>query len=661
MPTPQTIRAMREAVGHHQAGRVAEAERIYRAVLQQDSRDADALQLLGLLHHQCGKHAEAVDLIKRAIQIRPDGVFYVNLSQAQRSMGLVRDALDSCRRAVQLSPKQAEAWNNLGSLLQQLGQVAEAIPALQRAVQLNPRYGVAYSNLGNALSRAGKSEDAITAFKRAIEIDPKHAAAYINLANLLSRGGRLDESIDLCRRAIAIGMHAAPAYVNMGVALHIQGRMDEGNAAFEQGIALDPTQAKSAENLLAGMCYTTRKSPQAILDAHVSWARRFADPFTPASPTFANDRNPNRKLRIAYISPDLKRHSVAYFLEPILESHDRANFEITAYSNTDGPDDVSLRLQNLCDHWRDVVPMTDEELAAQIRADGIDVLIDLAGHTVGNRLLALARKPAPVQMTYLGYPGTTGMRAIDYRITDALADPEGESDRQHSEKLLRVSPPFVRYRPPAEAPDVVDPPMLSNGYVTFGSFNKLAKAGPETIALWSKVLNAIPTARLIMKSVGIQSDGAKRRILDTFRSHGIEPARLELIEATQPLAQHLGLYGRIDIALDTYPYHGTTTTCEALWMGVPVVSLLGETHVARVGLSLLSAVGKAEWATSAEADFVELARKLSGDGAGLTESRRGLRNAVKSTKLCDYGNLARQIEGTCRQSFLAWANDQRHV
>ena len=318
----------------------------------------------------------------------------------------------------------------------------------------------------------------------------------------------------------------------------------------------------------------------------------------------------------------MKRHSVAYFLEPILAHHDRSRFEITAYSNTDIVDDVTARLRSYCDNWRDTVALSDAEAAAQIRADGIDVLIDLAGHTVSNRLLVLAHKPAPVQMTYLGYPGTTGMAAIDYRITDALADPVGVADAHYSEKLIRLSPPFVRYLPPAEAPAVADPPMLRNGFVTFGSFNKAAKAGVETIALWAKVLAAAPTSRLIMKSLGLQSDGSRRRIFDGFAAHGIDPARIELIEAAQPLAEHLAMYGRIDVALDTFPYHGTTTTCEALWMGVPVVSLIGETHVCRVGLSLLSAVGRTEWCAASDIEFAEMATRLSADAKGMAEHRR---------------------------------------
>lgn len=477
MPSPAIIRAMQQALAHHQAGRAAEAEQIYRSVLQQDPRDADALQLLGLLHHQRGQNLEAVDLISRAIAIRPDGIFFVNLSQAQRALGRLRDSIESCRRAVQLVPRVPEAWNNLGSMLQQSGQPQEALGALQKAVELRPNFPAAYSNLGNVLVRLGRIEEAIASYSRAIEIDPNYPSTYINYSNLLCKIGRMDESIALCRRAIALNTHASAAYANLGVALHSQGYFDEGNDAFLKAMQLDPNQVRTAANWMAGMGYSSRYSPAQVLQAHVDWSNRFANSLgsgepgraAPSPPAFQNNRSTERKLRIAYLSPDLKSHSVSYFLEPILEHHDRSQFEITAYSNTEGTDETTARLQKHCDRWRDIVPLTDEEAAALIRSDEIDILVDLAGHTVGNRLLVLAHRPAPIQATYLGYPGTTGMRAIDYRLVDALTDPPGPSDSFHTEKLVRLPAPFIRYRPPGDTPPVVAPPMQQRGHVTFGS------------------------------------------------------------------------------------------------------------------------------------------------------------------------------------------------
>jgi predicted O-linked N-acetylglucosamine transferase (SPINDLY family) len=344
----------------------------------------------------------------------------------------------------------------------------------------------------------------------------------------------------------------------------------------------------------------------------------------------------------------LKRHSVAYFLQPLFEHHDREKFEITAYSNTDLADDVTEQLKRSCERWRDIVTMGDEQVAETILADEIDILIDLAGHTTGNRLAVFGRKPAPIQMTYLGYPNTTGLSSIDYRVTDELADPPGMTEAFHSEKLLRLPAPFLCYQPPGVAPDVVEPPMLRNGYVTFGSFNKAAKAGPETIALWSAVLRALPTSRLMMKSRGLASEGSRRRIIDAFASQGVSQDRLQLIEAEQPLAAHLAMYGQIDIALDTFPYHGTTTTCEAMWMGVPVVTRAGKTHVSRVGVSLLTAVGLSDLVAEADELFVAKAVAMTSKGAELTGLRAGLRDRMQASPLCDQGGFAKRFEVALR-------------
>jgi predicted O-linked N-acetylglucosamine transferase (SPINDLY family) len=659
MPSPQVIRAMQQAVQLHQAGRFDDAERVYRQVLHHDPRDVDALHLLGVLSHQRGRDTEAVELIHRAVTIQPKPEFLVNLSNSYRALGESAKAVEAGRRAVQMAPQIPEAWNNYAMALKDARRLPEVVDALNRAVQLRPNYAVALSNLGNALAELRRPAEAEATLRRAIAADPRYPNGYINLANLLSDLGRYDEAIELCNRAIALGATGPAVHMNLGVALHSEGRFEEGNAAFARGAQLYPNHAKLAENLIAGASYTTRISPQQAREAHVQWARTFAEGAVPPA-VHTNSRDTNRRLRIGYVSPDLKRHSVAYFLEPILEHHDRSRFEITAYSNTTAPDEVTDRLRARCDGWRDIITMNDDEVAEQVRTDGIDILVDLAGHTTGNRLGVFGRKPAPVQMTYLGYPNTTGLSAIDYRITDAFCDPPGMTELFHSERLLRLDPPFICYRPPENAPPVVEPPLIRNGYVTFGSFNKIAKAGPEAIELWAGVMNAVPGSRLVLKSQGLGTQGSRRRLIEGFAQYGVAADRLELIEANQGLPEHLAVYGRIDVALDTFPYHGTTTTCEALWMGVPTVSLVGQTHVSRVGLSLLTAVGRPEWTVSSPRAFALAVRGLISDRTALSSDRLQLRERVRNSPLCNAQRLVKTLEDSVSDVFAAWAADKRN-
>lgn len=652
--SPQQIhRAMQQAVQHHQSGRCDIAEQTYRQVLKSDKRNADALHLLGVLAHQANRDQEAADLITKAITIRPQPEFFVNLSQAYKGLGQLEDCLNACRRAVQLKPNVPEAWNNLGSALKDLHQPAEALTAFERAIQLRPNYAVALNNLGNTLSQLERYEEAERAFRRSLELNPNDAMTCSNFGFMLGANGRLDESVALCRRAVELKPDFVAAYMNLGTAYHQQGKLDEGNDAYRRGAAIDPHHARLHENLLGAFTQTTRWTPAEMLNAHVTWAQKFATPSTPIAP-HTNDRNPNRKLRIGYVSPDFRTHSVAYFIEPILEQHDRSAFEITLYANVESTDHVTERLKPKCDRWRDVVALTEEQLAQTIRNDRIDVLIDLAGHTQGNRLLAFGYKPAPVQMTYLGYALTTGIAAVDYRLTDDVTDPPGMTESHYIERLIRLPAPFLCYRPPENSPEVADPPVLRNGFITFGSFNRAPKAGPETIPLWARLLAQVPNSRLMLKSRGFGDEGSRRRILDGFDVNGVDPRRIDLVEANQKLAAHLAMYGQIDIGVDTFPYHGTTTTCEALWMGVPVVSLIGQTHVSRVGLSLLQALDLGELAGDTHDAYVKLATDLANDPTRMTALRRQTRQRLIASPLCDAPRLTRAIERAYREAFAAW-------
>ena len=346
---------------------------------------------------------------------------------------------------------------------------------------------------------------------------------------------------------------------------------------------------------------------------------------------------------MGYVSPDFVNHAVAYFFEPVLAAHDRVCFEVFCYSDVRVPDKVTARLRALSGQWREIAGKTDEQVAALVREDGIDILVDLAGHTARNRLLVFARRPAPVQVTWLGYPNTTGMDAIDYRLTDLVSDPAGAEVR-HSEKLVRLPRNFSCYRPSDESPAVGPLPAATAGHITFGCFNHLAKLTPPTLDLWAKVLRDQPASRLLIKSHGLADAETANRVRGEFTARGIEAARIECNGEELSVPRHLGLYNRVDVAFDSAPYNGTTTTCEALWMGVPVLTLAGETHVSRVGASLLTHLGAPEWIAATPADFVAKCRTLTSDLARLSALRAGLRERMRASPLCDAAGFTRDLE-----------------
>jgi predicted O-linked N-acetylglucosamine transferase (SPINDLY family) len=372
-------------------------------------------------------------------------------------------------------------------------------------------------------------------------------------------------------------------------------------------------------------------------------------PRASGEPPHPNHPDPERRLRVGYVSPDFREHSVSAFLDPVIAGHDRRWFEVFCYAEVVRPDDTTARFRGLSDGWCSTLGMTDGAVAGRIRDDGIDILVDLAGHTAGNRLRVFAERPAPVQVTWLGYPNTTGLSAMDYRLSDAVADPAGEADALHSETLVRLANGFLCFAPPADAPEVGETPALATGQVTFGSFNNLAKVTPDVVEAWADILNRIPNSRLVLKSRPLADEKTRERYLEMFGAHGVDPGRVELCSWIASKSGHLGAYERLDIGLDPFPYNGTTTTCEALWMGVPVVTLGGDRHAGRVGASILARVGLAGLVAETKADYVEQAVALAGDLDRLSALRGGLRSRMEKSPLCDAGGFARDIEAAYRE------------
>lgn len=646
---------MQQAVALHNSGRLADAEKIYRDVLQKDPRNADALQLLGLLAHQTGDNERAVELIRKAITIRPRAEFYVNLAQAYRALGQMREGHEACQRAVQMAPNIPEAWNNLGTSFKDQHRTAEAIEAFRKAIALRPTYAVAHSNLGNALAQLNQFAEAEQSLRRAIELDPRYAGAQTNLGHLLTQLGRLDEAVEWCRRAVATDPKLGPAYTNLGTALHRQGFMDEGDEVYRRAAAMDPTNALLHENLLGAFNHASRATPEQSLAAHVDWARRFADIFPPPA-AYTNVRDPSRRLRIGYLSPDFKSHAVTTFFRPILANHDRREFQVFAYSNVESPDAVTAQLRALADEWRDIFGLSDDAVAELVRRDQIDVLIDLAGHTKQNRLPVFGRRPAPVQVTYLGYPNTTGLRTIQYRITDAVCDPPGESTR-HTEELIRLPGGFSCYAPPDGAPPVRPPQQgdAAETRVTFGSLHKASRLNDDVIDLWSDLLLRTPTARLLLLRHELYG-GTRERVRQRFLRRGLDDSRVRIthVAPSAGAGGHLAAYHEIDVSLDTFPWSGHTTACESMWMGVPVVTLYGDRHAGRMVASVLTQLGLSELIARSREQYLEIASRLAMEGARLAGFRSTLRDRMTNSSLCDGVGRTRELESAYRQMWARW-------
>jgi predicted O-linked N-acetylglucosamine transferase (SPINDLY family) len=440
------------------------------------------------------------------------------------------------------------------------------------------------------------------------------------------------------------------------------GNSDEAQQTFERALALEPDMLEARYGLGSGallnLCYRPEVSAAALFDAHRRWGDALIAQQADTSPVFANTRDPERRLRIGYVSPDFHQHSTNHYFGPLLAHHDRQAFEIFLYGEVREPDAVTKHFQELAPHWRSTVGLGDAELRRQVLADRIDILIDLAGHTGSTRLAAFAVKPAPVTATWLGYPGTTGLSTIDYRLTDAHADPPGIAEQQHTEKLLRMPHCFLCYGPPSGLPPVAPSPALSRGAITFGSFNNLAKITPTVLETWAEILRGVPGSRLLMKGKLLADPLIRRRITDVFAAGGIESDRLDLRGLIPDAIDHLSLYREVDIGLDPFPYNGTTTTSEAMWMGVPVVTLIGDHHVARVGLSLLIEVGLGHLAALDRTDYVRIATELAQAPDTLNTLRLSLRDRFRASPHGDAPGFARDFETALRGAWRRWCEGE---
>jgi len=685
------------AVRQHGAGQLAEAEILYRRVLSAQPDHADAAFNLGVALRALGKIEEAIAAYAQALRIKPDyPEAHFNLGNALMAAGKTSDAIIAYAHALRVSPNHARATANLGLAYSQLGvalieqrnyeaaaaafaealalrpdaaevhynlgnvrkhqgRLDDAVASYRQAVAINPNLAEAQSNLGNTLAELGRLEEAAAAHSKAVALRPDSAEMHFNLGNVLKDQVKLTAAAAAYRDALRFGPNHAGATANLGTVLMNQGEIDGALNAYIRAVALNPDDSDTFSNLLFCRNYDARLTPPQLLAEHREWDKRFGAP-APISNAFTNDRTPDRRLKIGYVSPDFRIHSVAYFLTPLFEAHDHHALEVFCYSDVIRTDATTAYLRGLADHWLATAGMPNEALAERIRADGIDILVDLAGHTSHNRLRIFSRKPTPVQVTYLGYSNTTGLRTIDYRLVDEVTDPPGAADACAAEALFRLPGGFLCYGGSKDAPQPTAPPCLKDGAVTFGSFNNPAKISAETFGVWARLLTRLPSARLLLKGKPFADDATGEKFLARFAERGISRERLELVGWLPNADAHLTLYERIDVALDPFPYNGTTTTCEALWMGVPVVTLKGDRHSARVGASLLTQAGLTDWIAKSANDYVEIALALASNPTELQRLRRGMRQRLAASPLCDGNAFARRVENAYRSMWRSWCS-----
>jgi len=623
-------------------GKLDEAVACYRRALQLNPDFAEVQNNLGLALKDQGKLDEAVACYRRVLQLKADSAeVHNNLGLALMDKGKADEAVACYRRALELKPGYAEAHNNLGNVFRDQGKLDEAVPCYRRALELKPDFAEAYNNLGAVFHDQGNLEEAVACYHRALQLKPDYAGAHSNLGNAWKDQGKLDEALACCRRALQLKPDYAEAYNNLGNSWKDQGRLDEALACYRRALQLKPDYAAAHSNLLSTLQYCAGVTPRALAEAHAEYDRQHAAPLGGIIAQRASVRGRQGRLRLGFVSPDLGRHPVGYFLVRVLETLGQSEQETICYSDRIIKDDLTRRLQAAATRWRDVIGMSDQRLAEQIRSDSIDILFDLAGHTAHNRLLAFARKPAPIQVTWAGYVGTTGLRAMDYILADRYEIPP-ESEAYYCEKVLRMPDGYVCYDPPADAPPVAPLPALARGQLTMGCFNNPTKITPQVIEVWAKILRRLPGARLVLKFKGWDDRSVAGRFAEMFALHAIDPGRLELL-GHSPHAELLAEYHRIDLALDPFPYSGGLTTCEALWMGVPVVTCPGATFASRHSLSHLSNVGLTETIAHDLDEYVELAVSLAGDLPHLAALRGGLRQRMAASPLCEGKRFAANL------------------
>lgn len=643
---------MAAGVAAHQANRLDLAEQIYRAVLQVYPGNAEAQNMLGMVLYQQGRFPEALPWVEGSVRIDPQqSAFWSNLGMVLAAVGQRERAAASIERAVRIDPNQPHAQHNLGTMLVELGRFAEAEQAFRRAIELKPDMVQAYRGLGSLLETQLDWTQAADCYRRVLEITPDHVDTLCSLGSTLHSLGRLEEAEQVLRRALELAPDRAEIVARLAVLRQAEGAIDEAVALHGRAVQLAPSVAWIHSGYLMCLQYRPGITPRELAREHAEFDRRHAAPLRSQWRPHDVDRDPDRPLRLGFVSLDFGFHTVGILAVRMLEGLRRQSCEIFCYSDRAKADPFTFRFTQAAHVWRQIESLSDEALAEQIRADRIDVLFEMAGHTPRNRLLALARKPAPIQVTWLGYVGTTGLEAIDYILADPRQTPP-DAEEFYRERVLRLPDDYATFDPFPTAPEVGPLPAERTGRVTFGSLNNPAKINREVIALWAKILDRVPGSRLLLRYRGIE--GRVRQLLaDRFAAEGIASDRLELLPAGRTIEMY-AQYNQIDVGLDPFPYSGGLTTIEALWMGVPTVTLPGLTFAGRHALAHLTAVGLRETIARDPEHYVTLAVSLAEDRPRLAGLRAGLRERVARSALCDGDRAAAHLHGLLREAWRDW-------
>ncbi|HEY1763986.1 MAG TPA: tetratricopeptide repeat protein [Opitutaceae bacterium] len=617
----RTEALLRKATAEHLAGRVSAAAALYGSVLRETPLDFRALHLGGAAAYQLEQMDLAASLFQRAIRVKPDsGPTLVCLGLALAELGRTQEAEENLKAGLALDARNPEAWLNLGGFLLTTGRNQEGMSCYRQALKLKPGYPAAFAGLGEALKAEGQAAQAIAHYSMALKLDPRNAVSRLGLIQTLQSVNRVGEAL-------------------------------QENERF---LADQPRHVRASSCRLFLLNYLETLPASRLAEEHRAFGQLFP---AAARRRFTNSRDPEKRLRVAFLSPDLRAHSVAYFLEPLLAHLDRSQIEVVLYHDNVRTDPTSKRLAAGAALWRNFWGRGDANVEATLRSDAPDILVDLAGHSGQNRVHLFARRLAPLQVTYLGYPNTTGVSEMDYRFTDETADPVGEGDRHYVERLVRFAPCAWAYGVTEEMNRAGRIPAAGQGAsIAFGSFNNLCKLGDRTLGLWGRLLAEVEGSRLVLKAFGLEAERIKPRL----SAAGIDPARVSLLPPERDIFSHLECYRNVDIALDPFPYGGTTTTCEALWMGRPVVTLAGDRHASRVGASLLGAIERSEWVAKSPDDFVRIAAGLARDRAGLREVSAGLRQRLAESAIFDHAGQARRFGDGLRACWRHWCDPEVH-
>ncbi len=622
-------------------GKLEEAAHAHRRAVELQPGFPEAHNNLGIVLKKLGRVDQALSSYREAVRLRPDYVEACNnLGNVLVQVDRADEAIECFRHIIRSRPDYAEAHNNLGLAFKGQGRWAEAQASLREAIRLQPGFAAAFTNLGIVFAEMGENDQAMDCYARALAIEPRLEEALCGRGCLIGRRGELEEAESSFREAIRLIPDSAELWGNHGYFLAEQGRISEGLASYREAMRLGPGSTTIQSNYLFFLNYDPRIDPATLLAEHRRGAAALTCGATPRSHE-RHDRSDGRPLRVGYVSPDLRRHAVACFFEPIVANHDRRRVEAISYADVGSPDAVTARLRSLSHEWRDIRHLSDDRVEELIRADRIDILVDLAGHTARNRLRIFARKPAPVQVTYLGYPSTTGLETFEAIITDASVDPPG-GPAQSTEEPLRIPGGCYCYASPTDVPDVAPLPMLRASGPTFGSLHKLPKLNPGVLDLWAALLRAIPSARLLLFRDTLR--GRRRdEILAHFEARGVDLGWVEIQHDWRP-EEHWAIFASIDVMLDVFPWCGHTTACESLWMGVPVVTLAGLRRSSRMTASVLTMMGLSEWIAESPEQYIEAASRLVSDRYRLSQLRGDLRERMRGSRICDGRSFTRDLE-----------------